>query len=90
MIPVTSGPRRIVVVDAARKPSVAVLSSMSSHSRPTLGICTKWSITESDENPASSAARAIVARRVAVSPGAPGHVKRPICSPKRIGMGSSS
>ena len=54
-MPVTSVPRRIVLVDAARKPSVAVLSSMSSHSRPTLGICTTWSITESDENPASSA-----------------------------------
>ena len=40
---------------------MAVLSSMSSHSRPTLGICTKWSITDSDENPASSAARAMVA-----------------------------
>ena len=35
---------------------MAVLSSMSSHSRPTLGICTKWSITEIDEKPTSSAA----------------------------------
>ena len=69
---------------------MAVLSSMSSHSLPTLGICTTWSITDSDENPASSAARAMVPRRVAVSAGAPGHVNRPTCNPKRNGMGSSS
>ena len=63
---------------------------MSSHSRPTLGICTKWSITDSDENPTSSAALAMAPSRAAVSAGAPGHVKRPICSPKRIVMGVSS
>ena len=38
--PLTSAPRRTVDVDAARKPSVVVLSGMASHSRPTDGICT--------------------------------------------------
>ena len=66
-----------------------MLSSMSSHSRPTPGICTKWSITEIDENPASSAARAMTPSRWAVSAGAPGHVNLPICSPKRMDIGSS-
>ena len=88
--PVTSVPRRAVDVEAARNPSVAVLSSMSSHSRPTDGICTKWSITEIDENPTSSAARAIAPSRAAVSAGPPGQVNRPICRPKRSVMGSSS
>ena len=45
---------------------------MSSHSRPIDGIWTKWSITEIDENPTSSAARAMAPRRAAVSSGAPG------------------
>ena len=80
-----------MLVDAARKPSVAVLSGMSSHSRPTVGICTTWSITEIDEKPASSAARAIVAEpRPPSRPAPPGHVKRPICRPKRSVIGSSS
>ena len=69
---------------------MAVLSSMSSHSRPTDGIWTKWSITEIEENPTSSAARAITPSRAAVSSGAPGQVNRPICNPKRRAIGSSS
>ena len=66
-----------------------MLSSMSSHSRPTLGICTKWSITEIELKPTSSARAAMARKRLAVSADPPGHVKRPICNPKRNGMGSS-
>ena len=90
VMPCTSAPRRTVVVDAARNPSVVVLSGMSSHSRPTVGICTTWSITEIEEKPASSAARAIAPRRDASSAAPPGQSKRPICRPKRSGTGSSS
>ena len=75
---------------AARNPSVAVLSGMSSHSRPTVGIWTTWSITEIDEKPTSSAVRAMAPRRAARLGGAAGpRPSAPICRPKRIVMGSS-
>ena len=74
---------------AARNPSVAVLSGMSSHSRPTVGIWMKWSITEIDENPTSSAVRAMAPRRGASSAAPPGQDQPPSWRPKRIVMGSS-
>ena len=75
VMPLTSAPSRTVVVAAARNPSVVVLSGMSSHSRPTDGICTTWSITEIDEKPTSSAARAMAPRRGASSARAAGPVE---------------
>ena len=48
---------------------------MSSHSRPTCGICRKWSITHRLVKPASSAARAISASVAAVVAGWPGQVE---------------
>src|SRR5258707_73280 len=53
---------------------------MSSHSRPTPGICTKWSMTLSRVKPASSAARAIAGRS---------SVNRDTCSPNSSAMGDS-
>ena len=60
---------------------------MSSHSRPTCGIWRKWSITHSEVNPASSAARATAASALLVSPSQP---KREICSPNSSASGASA
>ena len=61
---------------------------MSSHSRPTCGICSTWSITQTLAKPASSAARATSASVAAVVPGWPGQSKREICRPNSSPSGS--
>ena len=87
--PLTSAPSRTRSVAAARNARALVLSGMSSHSGPTVGICTTWSITEMASNPAASAAAA-TRRRLAASCGPPpGQANLPRWRAKRSGTGAS-
>src|SRR5574341_1924333 len=74
-------PRPARFVWPARKPRVVYASSMSRSAAPTGGIWKKWSITQMESYPASSAARAISASFAPSCAGPPGQVKYGICSP---------
>src|SRR5213594_2015312 len=52
-MPLTRQPIEAVRVAAARWPRVAVLSGMSSQTRPSCGACRKWSITQIESKPAA-------------------------------------
>ncbi len=85
--PPTMSPRRARLVWAAMNPSVVQPSSIGSSAGPIPRIWKKWSITQRESNPASSALRAI---RASVGPMAgvpPAQLKRLIWRP--IFMGRS-
>src|SRR6187200_3271844 len=74
-------PSRARFVCAAMNPSAVVPSSMGSSTSPTLRIWNRWSMTQIESNPASSA---VWQTRASVSPIAaspPGHVKEEMWSP---------
>ena len=79
-------PSRARFVSAARNPSAVHPSSIGSSARPTLRIWKKWSITQIESKPTSSA---WLAMRPSVGPmasGPPGHVKEEIWRPSFMGM----
>src|SRR5450759_2759695 len=80
-MPPTMSPRRAWLVWAAMNPSVVQPSNMGSSAGPIPRIWKKWSITQRESNPASSALRTI---RASVGPMAgvpPGQLKRLIWRP---------
>src|SRR6266550_9619193 len=80
-------PRRARDVLAARNPSVVQPSSIGSSGRPTPRIWKKWSMTQIESNPTSSAWRATRARVGPTADAPPGHVYEGICKPIFIELG---
>src|SRR4029079_15687106 len=80
-MPPTIRPGRARFVWAARKPSVVQPSSIGSSVLPTLRIWKKWSITQIESKPTSSAWRAIWDSVGAMAGVPPGHVNELICRP---------
>src|SRR3989442_9558476 len=80
-------PRRARDVLAARNPSVFQPSSIGSSGRPTPRIWKKWSMTQIESNPTSSAWRATRARDGPTAAAPPGHVYEGICRPLFIELG---
>src|SRR6186997_2983449 len=62
-------------------PSAVMPSSIGSSTRPTLRIWKKWSITQIESKPASSASRTMRANVGAMASGPPGQVNEGICRP---------
>ena len=62
-------------------PSVVQPSSMGSSTAPTLRIWKKWSMTQIESKPASSASRTMRPRVGPMASGPPGHVNDGICRP---------
>ena len=69
------------------KPSVVMPSSIGSSVRPTLRIWKKWSMTQIESNPASSAVRTRLASVGPMAAGPPGQVKDAIWRPIFTGRG---
>ncbi len=74
-------PSRARVECAAMNPSAVQPSSIGSSARPTARIWKKWSMTQMESNPASSAARTVRARVGPMASGPPGQVNEESCSP---------
>ena len=68
-------------------PSVVQPSSIGSSGRPTPRIWKKWSMTQMESKPASSASRTIRARVGPMASGPPGHVNEEICRPVFMARG---
>ena len=68
-------------------PSAVQPSSIGSSGRPTPRIWKKWSITQMESKPASSASRTIRARVGPMASGPPGHENDEICSPTFMAAG---
>ena len=66
---------------AAMKPSAVMPSSIGSSARPTLRIWKKWSITQMESKPASSASRTTRPRVGPMASVPPGQVNEAICRP---------
>ena len=69
------------------KPSAVQPSSIGSSGRPTPRIWKKWSITQIESKPASSASRQIRARVGPMASVPPGHVNELSCRPIFMGAG---
>src|ERR1039457_1629106 len=80
-MPPTISPRRARLVTPARKPSVVQPSSIGSVTGPTPRIWKKWSISQIESKPASSAVRAIRPRVGAIAAVPPGQVNESIWRP---------
>jgi hypothetical protein len=78
-------PSLAFVVTAAMNPSAVQPSSMGSSIAPTLRIWKKWSITQIESKPASSASRTTLARVGPMASGPPGQVNELICRPSFTG-----
>ena len=74
---------------AAMNPSVVMPSSIGSSGRPTPRIWKKWSMTQIESKPASSASRTIRASVGPIASGPPGQVNDGIWRPTFIGTGRS-
>jgi hypothetical protein len=83
--PETNAPSLTRDVPGATAPSNVYASNMGCSGGPMLAICWKWSITNNESNPESSAAEAIsLIRSNNISSGRPGKVKLGSCSPNLI------
>ena len=74
---------------AAMKPRAVMPSSIGSSSRPTPRIWKKWSMTQIESKPTSSAVRTIRARVGPMAAAPPGQVNEPICRPNFTSLDSS-
>src|SRR5262245_12843369 len=77
-------PRRACFECAAMKPSAVMPSSIGSSGGPTPRIWKKWSMTQIESKPTSSAVRTTRAKVSASSRAPPGQVKELICRPAFI------
>src|SRR6478672_10756937 len=83
-MPPTINPNRARCECAAMNPSVVQPSSIGSSTLPTPRIWKKWSITQIESKPTSSAWRTMPARVGPMASGPPGHVKDEIWRPSFI------
>ena len=88
--PDTRVPSRRRSVAAATNASVVHGSGIGSHAGPNMGICRRWSISQSDSNPAASAARATARSRWRCSALPPGQSNDGTCRPKPSVTGSAA